>query len=136
MKKDHYAKTTIEVTGRRLRLVAKSVNLDDPNEITREVILQESRKLFPDTKILHCFLELIQHMNPLVLQLARDIVKKKGNMDFVGLMTVLSSDSIFESDADTTKKIFDLLKKYPEEYEQIKILIQDMIAQLQNLIND
>ena len=34
MKKDHYAKFTIEVTDRRLRPITKSVNLDNPNEIT------------------------------------------------------------------------------------------------------
>jgi len=34
MKKDHYAKSTIEVTGRRLRLIAKLVNLDNPKEVT------------------------------------------------------------------------------------------------------
>jgi hypothetical protein len=35
MKKDHYAKATIEVTGRRLRLIAKSVDLDNPKEVTK-----------------------------------------------------------------------------------------------------
>lgn len=34
MKKHHYAKTTIAVTDRRLRLIAKTANLDNPEEVT------------------------------------------------------------------------------------------------------
>ena len=34
MKKHHYAKTTIEVTDRRLKLIAKNANRDNPEEIT------------------------------------------------------------------------------------------------------
>lgn len=33
MKKQHYAISTIEVTDRRLKLMAKSTNLDNPEEI-------------------------------------------------------------------------------------------------------
>jgi integrase len=33
MKKDHLAESTIKVTGRRLRLIGKAVNLDEPKEV-------------------------------------------------------------------------------------------------------
>jgi hypothetical protein len=33
MKKDHLAESTIEVTSRRLRLMAKTVNLDEPEKV-------------------------------------------------------------------------------------------------------
>ena len=33
MKKQHYATSTIEVTDRRLKLMAESANLDNPEEI-------------------------------------------------------------------------------------------------------
>ena len=33
MKKDHLAESTIKVTDRRLRLIAKTVNIDNPEEI-------------------------------------------------------------------------------------------------------
>ena len=41
MKKDHYAKSTIEVTGRRLRLIAQSVDLGNPKEITNHLANQK-----------------------------------------------------------------------------------------------
>jgi len=100
------------------------------------LLLDKSRKLFPDAKILHCFLEVIQHMNPMVIQLARNVVKNRGKLDFVGLMTILVSDATFESDVETMKKIVAVLKNYPEEYKQAKILIQQMIEQLSQLISD
>ena len=100
------------------------------------LLLEESKRLFPDAKILHCFLEVIQHMNPMAIQLARNVVKNKGKLDFVALMTILVSDATFESDVETMKNIVAILKKYPKEYEQAKILIQQMINQLKQLISD
>jgi hypothetical protein len=102
----------------------------------RPLLLEKSERLFPDAKIVHCFLEVIQHMNPMVIQLARNIVKNKGTMDFVDLMTILVSDTTFESDMETMKNIVAVLKKYPEEYEQAKMIIQQMVDKLNQLISD
>jgi hypothetical protein len=102
----------------------------------RTFLLKESKRLFPDAKILHCFLEVIQHMNPMMMQLAGNVIKNKGTMDFADLMTILISDTNYEIDAEIMKKIVAVLKKYPAEYEQAKILIQQMIEKLSQLISD
>jgi integrase len=44
MKKDHLADSTIEVTDRRLRLIAKKVNLNDPDKITEYLANKEGKK--------------------------------------------------------------------------------------------
>ena len=75
-------------------------------------------------------------MNPIVIQLARNVVKKTEKLDFVALMTILVSEATYQTDVETMKKIVVVLKKYPEEYEQAKILIQQMIEQLKQLISD
>jgi integrase len=98
-------------------------------------LLDQSKKFYPDAKLLHCFLEAIQHMNPKVIQLARNIVKNKGNIEFVDLMTILVSDATFE-DVETMQKIVAVLKNYPEEYAKAKILIENMIEKLRQLIYD
>ncbi len=46
MKKDHYTKTTIEVTDRRLRLIAKSVSLDNPEEVTKFLADKEAKNSY------------------------------------------------------------------------------------------
>ena len=102
----------------------------------RILLLDESKRLFPEAKILHCFLELVEHMNPMVLQLGLNVVKKTGNMDFAGLMTILISDTTSENDAEQMKKLVTVLKNYPQEYEKAKILIEHMIEQLKQLISD
>jgi hypothetical protein len=43
MKKDHLAESTIKVTGRRLRLIAKSVNLNDPDKVTEYLASKEGK---------------------------------------------------------------------------------------------
>ena len=46
MKKDHYAPSTIEVTGRRLRLMAKSIDLDTPEEITKYLANKQAKNSY------------------------------------------------------------------------------------------
>ena len=102
----------------------------------KALLFEKSKKIHPDAKILHCFLEFIQHMNPMMLQLAGNIIKNKGMMDFADLMAILVSDVNYESDEEIMKKIVNVLKKYPEEYEKSKIVIQQMINKLNQLISD
>ena len=100
------------------------------------LLLENSKKIYPNAKILQCFLEIIQQMNPMILKLASNVIKNKGTMDFADLMAILISDANYESDEKTMKNIVTVLKKYPQEYEQAKILIQQMIEKLTQLIND
>ena len=46
MKKDHNAPSTIEVTGRRLRLMAKSIDLDNPEEITKYLANKQAKNSY------------------------------------------------------------------------------------------
>ncbi|TRZ52157.1 MAG: hypothetical protein D4S01_03400 [Dehalococcoidia bacterium] len=101
----------------------------------RSVLLEKGKMVFSDAKV-HCFLEVVEHMNPAVLYLARKVVKDKEELDFVDIMSLLVSDAMFETDVETMKKTFAGLKKYPEWYEQGKIVIEQMIEQLQQLISD
>jgi hypothetical protein len=98
------------------------------------LLLEESKRVFPDEQIVHCFVEVI-YANPKVVQLAYNVVKNKGTIEFVDLLTVLVADATSE-DVDTMEKLVIVLKKYPEMYEQAKILIQQMIEQFQQLISD
>ncbi|WGM88828.1 MAG: hypothetical protein NUK63_07870 [Candidatus Bathyarchaeum tardum] len=128
-----------EYRGRKYErywLTAKGMIISILEGADRVVILEESKRLFPDVKILHCFLELLEHLNPMVLRLGLNVVEKKGDIDFVGLMTILISDTASESDAERMKRIVGVLKHYPEMYEQAKILIEHMIEQLKQLISD
>ena len=49
MKKDHLAQTTITVTDRRLRLIAKTVNLNDPDKVTEYLANKEGKSGYIDS---------------------------------------------------------------------------------------
>jgi len=101
----------------------------------KALLLEESKRIFPNEEIVLCFLEVVQYVNPKVIELAYNVVKNKGTIEFVDAMTILVSIARFE-DVETMKKIFAVLKKYPEMYEQAKIPIRQMIEQLSQLISD
>ena len=46
MKKDQLAESTIEVTSRRLRLIAKSVNLDNPKDVTEYLANKQGKNSY------------------------------------------------------------------------------------------
>lgn len=104
--------------------------------VDRVLLLEKARKIFPDERILHCFLEMVQQMNPLILGLAGSIVRSKGRLGFVEYMSVLISDATYETDEDTMNQLVSVLKRYPEEYAKTKDYIEKMIKQLNRLIND
>jgi len=102
----------------------------------KELLLKRTRELFPEANIVHCFLEITQHMNPLMMTLANNLIKNKGKLELIDLMMILVSDAVFEVDVETMKSIVSVLKKYPDEYVKMKILIQAIIEKLSQLIAD
>ena len=51
MKKDHLAETTIKVTDRRLRLIAKSANLNNPEEVTEYLANKKGKNGYIDSLV-------------------------------------------------------------------------------------
>jgi len=49
MKKDHLAESTIKVTNHRLRLIAKTVNLNDPDKVTEYLANKEGKSGYIDS---------------------------------------------------------------------------------------
>lgn len=99
------------------------------------ILLENAKEIFPDLEIVHCFLEVMQLLDSTMLELAHDIVKKKGTIEFVELVTILFSGSL-DADEEKMKLIVSVLKKYPDQYDQLKILIRAIIEKLNQLIAD
>ena len=49
MKKDHLAELTIKVTGRKLRLIATSANLNDPDKVTEYLANKQGKSGYIDS---------------------------------------------------------------------------------------
>ncbi|NLE05044.1 MAG: hypothetical protein GX638_09625 [Crenarchaeota archaeon] len=101
-----------------------------------EFLLQESKVLFPELKFVHCFLESVPKLEPFVLRVARSVVKDKGSLDFADVATIFMSQSTTQVSLESMKAFASTLKKYPNEYSQLKTIIQVVIAQLNQMISD
>ena len=54
MKKDHLAESTIKMTDRKLKLIAKTVNLNDPDKVTEYLANKEGKNGYIYSHIRTC----------------------------------------------------------------------------------
>lgn len=101
-----------------------------------EKLLQQTKSLYPDAKINHCFLEIMPFFNPEVMKMAYSTVKGKGKLGFVEIATLFLTQGTMPMDIETGKKVVATLRKYPDEYAKLKMAVQLMIDQLNQLITD
>jgi predicted transcriptional regulator len=99
-------------------------------------LLTQTKSLYPDEKIVHCFLEMMPFIDPEVTRMAYSSVKGKGKFGFIEVATLFLSQAAMPMDIETAKKLKNVLKKYPDQYTMLKLAIQTMIDQLSQLVND
>lgn len=99
-------------------------------------LLMELKILYPDAVAAHIFLEVIPLFGPEILKLAYDYAKAKGKLEFVEVAQVILSGAASGMEIETGKKVAAALKKHPKHYEALKIVVKEMIKQLNYLIED
>jgi DNA-binding Lrp family transcriptional regulator len=104
--------------------------------VNSDKLLEKTKILRPDAKVVHCFVEIVQYLDPIMLKMAYSSVKNKGKLAFADVLAVLLSQMATQMDFETVRKLVDTLKNYPEEYVKLKILIQTVIDQLYQVIAD
>lgn len=104
--------------------------------INPTILLEETKKLFPERNMVHCFLEVAPLMNPLILRIAYSIGKGKGELEFKDIATILISQAGISMEIETLEKLVAVFKKYPEEHEKLKKLIQMTIDQLKQFVSE
>lgn len=103
----------------------------DANEL-----LAQMKILYPDAVAAHIFLEVIPLFGPEILKLAYDYAKTKGKLEFVEVAQVILSGAASGMEIETGKKVALAIKRYPKYYNALKIVVQEMIKQLNYLIED
>ena len=99
-------------------------------------LLEQTRVLYPDAEIIHCFLEMMPFIEPEVTRMAYANVKGKGKFGFIEVATLFLSQAAKPMDIETAKELKTVLKKYPDQYNMLKLAVQTMIDQLTQLISD
>ncbi|MGE5187604.1 MAG: hypothetical protein ACM3JE_01105, partial [Betaproteobacteria bacterium] len=90
-------------------------------------LLAQTKALYPDAEIAHCFLEIIPLFDPEIMRMAYGYVKGKGTIEFTEVAQVILSGAAAAMDIETGKKIAIILKKYPKYYAALKTVVQEMI---------
>jgi DNA-binding MarR family transcriptional regulator len=99
-------------------------------------LLQQTKKLYPEAEIAHCFLEIIPLFDPVIVRTSYSYVKGKGKLEFPEVAQLILSGAAEAMEIETAKKIGTILKKYPEQYSAFKFVVQEMITLLSQLISD
>lgn len=99
-------------------------------------LLEQTKNLYPENKSVHCFLEIVPFIDPEVMSMVYSSVKGKGKLGFVEIATLVLSQAAIPMDIEVAKKLTATVKKYPDEYNKLKIAFQMMINQLSQLISD
>ena len=99
-------------------------------------LLAQTKLLYPDAKPIHCFLEIVPFFDPELTKMAYSSVKGKGKFGFIEVATLFLSQAAIPTDFETVKKVKNVLKKYPDQYKILKLAIQTMIDQLNQLLRD
>ena len=101
-----------------------------------EKLLEQTKVLYPDAEIIHCFLEMMPFIDPEVMKMAYASVKGKGKFGFIEVATLFLSQAAMPMDIETAKELKTVLKKYPDQYNMLKLAVQTMIDQLTELISE
>jgi hypothetical protein len=99
-------------------------------------LLAQTKTLFPDAEVTHCFLEIIPLFDPEIMRMAYGYAKGKGKLEFTEVAQVILSGAAASMDMETGRKIALILKKYPKYYDALKTVVKEMINQLSQLIID
>ena len=101
-----------------------------------EKLLKQTKILYPDAEIIHCFLEMMPFIDPEVMKMSYASVKGKGKFGFIEVATLFLSQAAMPMDIETAKELKKVLKKYPVQYNMLKLAIQTMIDQLSELVSE
>jgi hypothetical protein len=104
--------------------------------VNADKLLEQTRIIFPDAEITHCFLEIMPLFDPEVVKMAYSNVKGKGTLGPIEVVTLILSGAAMPMEIETGKKIASILKKYPVQYALLKNAVELMIEQLKQLIID
>lgn len=99
-----------------------------------EKLLAQAKKVYPEDKNIHVFLEIAPSFHPEVVKMAYSSVKGKGKIGVAEVILLFLSQPAIAMDAEPANKVTAVLKKYPDEYRKLKTAVEEMINRLSQLI--
>jgi hypothetical protein len=99
-------------------------------------LLAETKIPYPDAEVAHIFLEIVPLFDPEVLKMTYGYAKGKGKLEFAEVAQITLSGALSGMEIDTGKKVANALKKHPTHYAALRVVVQEMINTLNQLIEE
>ena len=99
-------------------------------------LLAETKILYPDAEVAHIFLEVIPLFDHEVLKMTYGYAKGKGKLEFAEVAQITLSGALSGMEIETGKRVANVLKKHPTHYAALKMVVQEMINTLNQLIEE
>jgi hypothetical protein len=99
-------------------------------------LLEQTKIVFPEAKNTHCFLEIMPLFDTIFIKMAYSNVKGKGKLSFSDVAKLILSGAATPIEIETAQKISFILKKYPDQYAQLKIVTELARKNLDTLVSE
>jgi hypothetical protein len=106
--------------------------MEDANSAAK--LLATTKRLFPDNKTAHLFLEIATSFHPEVMKIALASVKAKHKLGLAEILMLYLAQPEIAGSEQALEKFTDTLEKYPDEYSRLKTAAQLMIETLSKLV--
>jgi hypothetical protein len=101
-----------------------------------KILLQTTKKFYPNAEAAHIFLEIVPYFDFEIIKMAQTYIQNKENLTFAEVAQVILSGAASGMEVEQAKGIVTILKRYPNHYNALKMIIEVMIKQLNSLIED
>ena len=102
----------------------------------QEKLSYQAKQLRPNDKPLEIFLEIARYIDPQIIEMTHSSVIEKKSLDIMDILNILFLQAPSEMSLENLQKLTTALKKYPEEYNQLKVAKEIIINQLNQIIPD
>lgn len=95
------------------------------------ILLEKTLKIYPENKDLQCLLEISPILGTDAYNIAFSAILGKGILEPIDNSTIMATQMQKELSSDEAKQIITILKKYPEQYRQLKEKVEQLQENLQ-----
>jgi len=95
-----------------------------------KTVLNRTTEIYPDNKMLQCFVELTTILGTDIHQVGYQAILKKGKLEKTDVSLMLGTGLLKDLSLEEVLEIFALMKKYPEQFADFKEQIGELIEKM------
>jgi len=95
-----------------------------------KTVLNRTTEVYPDNKMLQCFVELTTYLGTDIYQVGYQAILKKGKLEDSDVSLMLGTGLMKDLSLEKVLSIIALMKKYPEQFSGFKEQIVEIMEKL------